>query len=376
MQPKIKITKTERSTNFKSMLLVTLLGMILPGLMAIQAGAFEIITKEDIVQKTVMKEDFIKTADNFIVLMDTSQSMNHRWQKDSTKSKLEVAKEILVNGEQALPDLGYNAALYEFSPTEALYPMGPLDKEKYAQAINGVKADAEGATFLPRALRDLEPVLQGASGKTVVFIFSDGSFSEIGPGMKDPGDITTELAAKYNVCFYVIGDGTQTRDQKRLEDMGKSNECSRLISFAKFVDNPQYNSGALFLVKTSSEIQTVTEMKTTGAAGDNILFDFGSAALGPQYHAELDKVGGYLRDHPDSYVVLAGFTDSVGSEEYNLGLSRRRAESAAAYLMNNANIDEDRIVLQWFGKLNPIAGNDTAEGRSMNRRVEIAVGME
>ena len=376
MKQKSGVNKIERSGKFKFILRIMLLGMILPGLMAIQAGAFEIITEEDIIQKTVMKEDFIKTADNFIVLMDTSQSMNHRWQKDSTKSKLEVAKEILVNGERALPDLGYNAALYEFSPTAALYPMGPLDKEKFAQAINGIKADAEGATFLPRALRDLEPVLQGASGKTVVFIFSDGSFSEIGPGLKDPGDVTTELAAKYDVCFYVIGDGTQTRDQKRLEDMARSNECSRLIPFAKFVDNPQYNSGALFVVKTSSEVQTVTELKTAGATGDNILFDFNSAALGPQYHAELDKVGEYLQSNPNSYAVLAGFTDSVGSEEYNLGLSRRRAESAAAYLMNSANVDENRIVLQWFGKLNPVAGNDTSEGRSMNRRVEVAVGIE
>ena len=375
MKQKSEITKVERSANFKSMALVALLGVIFLGLMATQVSAFEIITKEDIIQKTVEKTDFIKQADNFIVLMDTSQSMNHRWQKDSTKSKLEVAKEILINGEQALPDLGYNAALYEFSPFEALYPMGPLDKEKYAQAINSIKADAEGATFLPRAIRNLEPVLQGASGKTVVFIFSDGSYSEIG-GMKDPGDITTELAEKYNVCFYVIGDGTQTRDQKRLRDMAKSNECSRLISFSKFVENPQYNSGALYLVKTSTEIQTLTEMKTAGAAGDNILFDFGSAALGPQYHAELDKVGEFLQSNPDSYAVLAGFTDSVGSEEYNMGLSRRRAESAAAYLMNNAGVAEDRIVLQWFGQTNPVAGNDTDEGRSMNRRVEIAVGVE
>ena len=369
-------SKIERSGKFKFILRLMLLGMILPGFVATQAAAFEIITEEDMVQKTVMKEDFIKTADNFIVLMDTSQSMNHRWQKDSTRSKHEVAKEILVNGERALPDLGYNAALYEFSPFEALYPMGPLDKAKFSQAINSIKADAEGATFLPRALRNLEPLLQGASGKTAVFVFSDGSFSEIGPGMKDPGDITTELAAKYNVCFYVIGDGTQTRDQKRLEDMGKSNECSRLISFAKFVENPQYNSGALFLVKTSSEVQTLTEMKTAGAAGDNILFDFDSAVLGPEYHAELDKVGEYMQSNPDSYAVLAGFTDSVGSEEYNLGLSRRRAESVAAYLMNNANVDDDRIVKDWFGKLNPVAGNDTAEGRAMNRRVEIAVGMK
>jgi outer membrane protein OmpA-like peptidoglycan-associated protein len=44
--------------------------------------------------------------------------------------------------------------------------------------------------------------------------------------------------------------------------------------------------------------------------------------------------------------------------------------------MNNANIGEDRIVLQWFGQTNPVAGNDTAEGRRMNRRVEAAVGFE
>lgn len=375
MKKKNELNKSKLSLNFKSIFLIMFFGMILPVLMATQAAAFKILTKEDLVQKPVMKTDFIKTADNFIVLFDTSQSMNQNWKKGETRSKLEVAKEILVNGDQALPDLGYNAALYEFSPFEALYPMGPLDKEKFSQAINSIKADAEGSTFLPRAIRNLEPVIEKASGKTVVFIFSDGTYSEIG-GMKAPGDITTELAQKYNVCFYIIGDGTSLRAQKLLQDMAKSNECSRLISFSKFVENPQYNSGALYVVKTSSEMQTVTEMKTAGAAVDNVLFDFNSAALQPKFHEELDKVGEYLKSHPDSYVVLAGYTDSVGSEEYNLGLSRRRAESAAAYLMNNADIAENRIVTHWFGKLNPVAGNDTAEGRSQNRRVEIAVGVE
>ena len=375
MKQKIGIRKIEKAVNFKSILLLMLFGMIVPGLIATQAAAFEIITKEDIVQKTVMKEDFIKTADNFIVLMDTSQSMNHRWQKDATKSKLEAAKEILINGEQGLPDLGYNAALYEFSPFEELYPMGPLDKEKYAQAINSIKADAEGNTFLPRALRSLEPVLQGASGKTVVFVFSDGVYSDIA-GMKDAGDVATELAAKYNVCFYVIGDGNTNLNQKRLQDMAKANECSRLIPFAKYINNPQYNSGALYVVKTTSEVVTVSDMKAVGAKGVNILFDFDSVAIRPEYEGGLDDIGEFMQNNPNSYVVLAGFADSVGDEEYNLGLSRRRAESAGAYLMNNANIDEDRIVMQWFGKLNPVAGNDTAEGRSMNRRVEIAVGME
>jgi len=375
MKQKNEINKIERSVKFKSILLLMLFGMILPGLIATQAGAFEIITEEDIVQKTVMVEDFIKTADNFIVLMDTSESMNHRWQKDATKSKLEAAKEILISGEQGLPDLGYNAALYEFSPFEALYPMGPLDKEKYAQAINSIKADAKGNTFLPKALRNLDPVLQGASGKTVVFVFSDGVYSDIA-GMKDAGDVATELAAKYNVCFYIIGDGNTNLDKKRLQDMAKVNECSRLIPFAKYINNPQYNSGALYVVKTTSEVVTVSDMKAVGAKGVNILFDFDSVAILPEYQGGLDDIGEFMQNNPNSYVVLAGFADSVGDEEYNLGLSRRRAESAAAYLQKNANIDEDRIVVEWFGKHNPIADNSTPEGRKLNRRVESGIGFK
>ena len=146
-----------------------------------------------------------------------------------------------------------------------------------------------------------------------------------------------------------------------------------MIPFAKFVENPQYNTGALYLVKTTSVVETLTEMKAAGAAGENIFFEFGSAALRSEFHDELDQVAGYLTSNPKSYVVLAGFTDSVGSEEYNLGLSRRRAESVGAYLMN-ANVSEDRIVKDWFGKLNPIADNATGEGRRMNRRVEIGIG--
>jgi OOP family OmpA-OmpF porin len=254
--------------------------------------------------------------------------------------------------------------------------MGPLDKEKYAQAINSIKADAKGATFLPRALRNLEPVLQGASGKTVVFIFNDGTYSEIA-GMKDPGDIATELAAKYNVCFYVIGDNTSSMlAQKRLQDMAKANECSRLISFAKYINNPQYNSGALYVVKTTSEVVTVSDMKAVGAKGVNILFDFNSVEILPEYQGGLDDIGEFMQNNPNSYVVLAGFADSVGDEEYNLGLSRRRAESAGAYIQKNANIDADRILVEWFGKHNPVADNGTPEGRKLNRRVESAVGFK
>jgi OOP family OmpA-OmpF porin len=64
-----------------------------------------------------------------------------------------------------------------------------------------------------------------------------------------------------------------------------------------------------------------------------------------------------------------GFTDSTGSEEYNLGLSRRRAERVADYLLNNFKLDKSQISVLWYGSAAPLANNDTLEGRRQNRRV-------
>jgi hypothetical protein len=80
----------------------------------------------------------------------------------------------------------------------------------------------------------------------------------------------------------------------------------------------------------------------------------------------------FLRQNPGTYVVVAGFADSIGDEEFNLGLSERRAESVESAL-TNAGADGDRGVTLWFDELNLVADNTTEEGRQLNRRVENAV---
>ena len=71
--------------------------------------------------------------------------------------------------------------------------------------------------------------------------------------------------------------------------------------------------------------------------------------------------------------LVAGHTDSMGSEEYNYDLGRRRAESVARYLITQKNIDPLRLATVSYGKSNPVTDNNTAQGRAMNRRVEIMV---
>ena len=97
----------------------------------------------------------------------------------------------------------------------------------------------------------------------------------------------------------------------------------------------------------------------------------------PAFHEELNKLGDFLRERPKTYVVLSGYTDGTGSDEYNLGLARRRAESVQGYLAQNSGVEIGRIIAQWYGKNDPVASNDTDEGRRQNRRVEsIVMGLD
>ena len=145
--------------------------------------------------------------------------------------------------------------------------------------------------------------------------------------------------------------------------------------------NPEYFTGALFVIEERIVEVLKTLMKpvaeeVVAVKIDNILFGFDSAEITPDFYDELDALGSFLQRNTSPYVILTGFTDSSGPEEYNLGLSRRRAESAGKYLSDKFNIDPGRIVLQWYGEAAPVGSNDTAEGRRQNRRVvPIIAGM-
>jgi OOP family OmpA-OmpF porin len=359
--------------NVKSTFSPIAVAIMLIGFFASALPAAEIITETDIVQKVVPKEDFIKTADNFIILFDSSSSMKEFINKGTKETKYDVVKKILAERQRVLPDLDYNAGLYLYTPFQEVYPMQPYDPAKFSAAIDSLPAEPKGRTPLPTGIRDIEPVLEKLSGKTAVFIFSDGTFDEH-TGVKVPEEYTRELAENHNVCFYMISSATKWQAEKRLTDMAKANACSRVIPIEAFVNNPEYMTGALYMVKASAVVETTTETRITGLKARNGNFDFNKHDIRSEFRSELDAVGQFLQNNPDAYVMLVGYTDSIGSEEYNLGLSLRRANSAANYLTSNHNIEENRIVVNYYGEANPIASNDTDEGRAQNRRVEIAVG--
>lgn len=335
------------------------------------AWAFEIITKDDIRQGVIVNVDLIKTADNAIILFDSSSSMNKPY-KDTGLSRYEVAKKALMERNEYFPDLGYNIGLYLYTPWKDIYPVQKYDREKFAKALEMLPEKANGATFLTEGLRRLDSILKTLEGRTSVFIYTDGSDTNKGGRMTKPSAIAEELAKKHDVCFYIIS----TADDYYSKDLftKELNFCSRTIGFNDFMDRPVYNSEALFTVKATKEIITVTDKKVVGIKTKSFLFDFDNTDLSQDVMERLELLAVFLKANPNAYAAMAGHTDSIGSKDYNMGLSRRRVESIANYLVDNFNVDKSRIVMFWFGQLNPVADNATREGRKQNRRVEILVG--
>jgi len=102
----------------------------------------------------------------------------------------------------------------------------------------------------------------------------------------------------------------------------------------------------------------------------NIKFDTNKAAIKPIYHGELKKLADFLKKFPNAKGVIEGHTDSVGDKASNMVLSQNRADSVRNYIIKNFGIAPERISAKGFGPTKPIAGNDTAEGKQKNRRIE------
>lgn len=100
-------------------------------------------------------------------------------------------------------------------------------------------------------------------------------------------------------------------------------------------------------------------------------FDFDKSEVRPEYHEQLREAAEFIRKYPDVKFLLAGHTDSRGSDEYNLKLSKQRASAVKKYLVEEFGIAAHLLHPRGYGERQPVATNDTEEGRQRNRRVEV-----
>jgi len=337
-------------------------------LIAAPTMALEVLTEEDFKKRIIVEDMLVRVADNAIFLLDTSSSMNDEF-RDTGMSKLQIANAQFKKRNAYFPEIGHKFAIYEYTPWKEIYPLQTYDRDGVAAALENVRDEGSGPTPLATGAGNAIELVEGLTGRTVVFLFYDGEFT--GP---NPDPNLWKLVKENDVCLLMISGADEEENELLDANVSRLNACSRVIPYDAFIDRPEYTTHALFDVRATEEVVTDIETRISGVRVENIVFGFDKTELTADDKAELDALGAFMKTKPAAYAVLSGYTDNVGIEDYNEHLSQMRTEQVAAYLSEEHGIDASRMVLHWHGSDNPIADNSTDEGRAQNRRVEVAVG--
>ncbi len=122
-----------------------------------------------------------------------------------------------------------------------------------------------------------------------------------------------------------------------------------------------------------AEVKRVGEgINVTFNEDAGVYFDTNKSNVKGTSATTLDKLAGIFKEYPKSNILVEGHTDSAGSDEYNMTLSKQRATSVTDYLVSKG-IDKSRFDTKWYGENQPVGDNSTAAGKTKNRRVELAI---
>jgi outer membrane protein OmpA-like peptidoglycan-associated protein len=168
------------------------------------------------------------------------------------------------------------------------------------------------------------------------------------------------------------------------DSLKRENEAQRAASQAE-LDSAAKQTAQLQAEKAQLRIQLLTQFNAILQTRDtarglivnmsDVLFDTAKSSLRPLAREKLAKVAGIVSGHPGLRLEVEGHTDSVGGDDYNQQLSEQRGQAVRAYLIEQG-MAASSVTARGFGKTQPVASNDTAEGRQQNRRVEIVISGE
>ena len=149
-------------------------------------------------------------------------------------------------------------------------------------------------------------------------------------------------------------------------------EAEKARQAAAKAESEKADLRAQLLNQLNSILQTRDSARGLIVNMSDVLFDTGSATLKPGAREKLAKISGIVLAHPGLTLQIEGHTDSVGSDDFNQQLSERRADSVRDFLASQG-VGASSMTAKGFGKTQPVASNDNAEGRQRNRRVELVV---
>jgi outer membrane protein OmpA-like peptidoglycan-associated protein len=165
---------------------------------------------------------------------------------------------------------------------------------------------------------------------------------------------------------------------KRENDAQKADTQTQLDRAARQTEQLQAEKSELrvqLLAQFNAILQTRDTPRGLIVNMSDVLFDTGKYSLRPLAREKLAKLAGIVSGHPGLRLDVEGHTDSVGGDGYNQTLSEQRSDSVRDYLTHQGMATAS-VSAKGFGKTQPVASNDTAEGRQLNRRVELVISGE
>ncbi len=317
---------------------------------------------------TAAEAKCVPKIDNFIFLVDQSGTMYDRCSKDcGNVTKMAVAKRILSGLNDLIPEAGEKGALYLYSPFKPVVTPRVHSRATLGEGIRSIPdSQPIWATPMGVAFSNLDPVLAGLTGKTAIIIVSDG-MEYVNPCLVCEA---AKIYAKYpNVCIDIISLADTKEGKQTLSRLNKLNGCSVLCDGCDLIKDSSMK--CIMDIFCSEQAETMTPKAQTMILR-GIHFDFNKYDIKQEWAPILDEAASMLRAHPEISVVIGGHTDGVGSVPYNQVLSEHRAAAVRTYL-ERKGISGHRMTAEGFGKMKPIADNNTDQGRAMNRRVELHV---
>ncbi len=317
-------------------------------------------------------------------------------------TKLDFARGLAQALNKSIPDLDLTGTIRTFGyPAYSTFAYGFLendntkyymwDRKKYGEALEEIW-QADGASPLAPTLRAVGRDWKDHDGKIAVIIITDG---------KDMDErvlfAARDLKYKYGdrVCIYTILIGNDSEGRALLERVSEAGQCGMSVNGDNLL-NQTNMEGFIREVFLTPEEHDMSDGDSDGdgvpdccddcpetaperSVGDNgcwnfvimadVLFDFDQYELKPKGRVAMDQVLKMMNQYPSLNLHIAGHTDNYGSMEYNIDLSKHRAQTGKNYLVENG-IDPGRITLSWHSYTMPVASNSTEEGRALNRRLE------
>jgi OOP family OmpA-OmpF porin len=318
--------------------------------------------------------------DNFIILLDQSGSMFIKDQ-GKTRSKAEMAKNSMTALNEHIPELGYKGSMAVFAPGKTLISPTEYNREMFKKTIEGLPKTGRvfgNQTPLGDAILELDSTLSKSAGKTAVLIVSDGE-KNIG---RNALHAARAIHEKYpNVCFHALSFAENDKGRATLKAITQVSDCV-YFEESELSENPTAaNQLARDIFYTVEVREVVEEVVAVEAAAvipaaielDNVNFDFDKYELTPKAKMNLDEHLRSLSSQSDRSILIKGYADSTGPEDYNQKLSERRAQAVYDYLTSKG-VNPERMKTFGYGESQPVADNSTAQGRALNRRAEINPG--